>query len=789
MSDFKGYIKPSKVKESIKTGSRSYSSSTSSSKSKKSSSDFKGYIKPSKVKESIKTGSSKYSSSSSSSPKKATKKLVSYGNLKETKPSTPLSIPQKRDMIITGFLGDVVVPQEIKDAGAEKEYIYYSRQSYLGLPTKKQSERKLSDKLQTSYTYVSEHQLYKSDGKDKTFSQLKEEEPALYLKQDSKTGKWNPQYDFVRWREEYRKKREKKGIGAAGVAADVSQSFLSIFDVGTWKASIEGNLPEYMARQQYYDVMDINKGKSFEVWARVQDPAYANVIIPAVVGAGVGAGVGAFKATSIGSKAILGVGSRTLTTGGAVELGIAGYGTYEVGKSAVKDPLGTGISLVISAPSAILGYKSGYRTGYGRTEAYLYGKNTYKPGSADYIRYREAIKIGRQTQYIKSNYAKPLDFAKDIMRLKPSEATRVMNYFKNTRGTVLGGSAASYTQVRPSLWTRFRGSVKPRDVDLLVKDVSQAKSYFGKTPHKIDVHGYEFGGKGGRYHRFGFMTQSPKKIGGIKTMRLSEQSFRKGIGGTSLESGYRWFKDVPDFVMTSEQLISSSKTSWNPFTRLRGSIASKHLKIFKNPTSSKFFGKSDTVFSRGINKVFKPAPSPKTVYSGGGYVDYVYPSYSMPSYVAGVGVASVGYYPSSGYKSLSISYVTPKTISPSYTSPKTVTPTYTPPKVTNYVSPSYTSPKTVTPTYTPPKTIKYYSPKYINPKYTPPKTIKYYSPKYINPKYTPPSYPPGLPPDKTPVKIDEFFSKRKFKMPVETFDISYKFREFKISKLFKNIKI
>jgi len=725
---------------------------------------------------------------------------------------------------------------------------------------------------------------------------------------------------LVGWSAKRRGEYEKKGLGFAKTVGDISFSFLQIFDVGTWVSAYEGKLPSYLAEKHYRDVMSIQKGSPLSVWYRRQKPSYENIILPLVVGTGIGMGIGAFKATSIGSKALLTVGSKTLTVGGAVEGVIAGYSTYEIGKAAVENPLRTGISLAITAPTAILGYRTGASIGYGRAEAWLYGRSTFKPGSVEFIRFKEALRISRSLQYVKSGYAKPLDFAKDIMRLKPNEAGRVLSFLQSQPKAVVGGSAASYTQISPKLWSYYRKGVKPRDIDLLVKDVYSAEKYFGRLAggnvHKVDIHGFDFAGKGGRYYRFGFRTQSPKigyvlggkklqvrgltgkygevwgrtwKInflgklrgvkdtktsiveldpflfslkgkslsfsktvlkhelihqkypwmsekmvlamerkgfipelyytasryfeGGTSTIRLptkakfltlGEQVFRKGLGGTTLETGYRWFKDIPDFVMTSEQLIGSAKHSWNPLNWFRAKYAAKHLEIFKHPIvqPKTYITKPSSVFSKTVNRYIKPGVTPEVVPLGGGYVDYMYPSYVYPSKYTSFTLSKTGYGISSEYKPASYQY---KSIMP----PSSIIPTsYISNKIFSYIPPSINI-KTIS-SY---KGISKKPQRYIS-------TISYKPigiPNISIPKYYPPSKPPSykpptkpsiipIPPVETyeyeplyekyfvrlePPKLQEIFldKQKKIKMPKEFYKIGYKFRKFRVVDLFKDIKI
>jgi len=526
-------------------------------------------------------------------------------------PSEPTSLPLSKEWFIEKmFPGSPVskviktkniavkttkVPPAIERAGATNLYLKYVSQKAVGEDTS-ETEKQLIHKLQSSRWFMSTQPVY--DGK--TFYQLKQEEPALYLEQNEQ-GLWIPSYDFVRWRGEIHKNRTKTLWGSIGEdAVVVSQSFLNVFNPDYWVNVAEGRGAEYLSRQHYGDVKKIQSGKGLEVWFGQQVPAYTNVILPMAGGYALGMGVGAFKATSAGSRVLFNIMGRGVTAGKLVETGMMAYGTYELGKSAVKDPLRTGIQSVISFPGMIAGYKAGHSMGFGRTEEFLYLRQNYTPGSMEYIRAKNILKTARRLQFVRSGYEKPLDFTRDIMRLDKDTASRVISYLENNPRSVIGGSASSYAQTYKRIWFKYR-SVKPRDIDLLVKDVTGAKKSIGGMSHQVDIHGFEFGGKGGRYYRFGFETQSPTRIGGNRYMRLGEQVFRKGVSSVTKETSYRWFKDIPDFRMAAEQLIVSGKKSYNPFARLRVSSASKSFGYVLNPRSHPSYGKSsffDTVFKR-----------------------------------------------------------------------------------------------------------------------------------------------------------------------------------------------
>jgi len=287
------------------------------------------------------------------------------------------------------------------------------------------------------------------------------------------------------------------------------------------------------------------------------------VLAPMVTGYGLGAGMGVLRAAYP-------------TAGKIAQIGIAGYGGFKTGerlltsKDPYKDLLGIGITL----PSVLVGYRGGYRFGYGRTEAYLYKIHTYQPGSPEWIRFEQSLKIGRLLERVGSIKQKPLDFTKDIMRMDKQTASQLLNFLKAQPKTTIGGSAASYTQVI--------GARQPRDIDILVRKWSDfltgdkqtagaAKGFFSRirTPsgkHLIDIHGREMYYPG-KYHRFGFVSQRPVKIGDYRYFTGGEQLFRKGVASVVKESSYRWFKDFPDFITHARSQIISAKSglfiSWS----------------------------------------------------------------------------------------------------------------------------------------------------------------------------------------------------------------------------------
>jgi len=531
-------------------------------------------------------------------------------------------------------------------------------------------------------------------------------------------------------------------------------------------------------------------------------PMTQNVIIPSVLAVGFGAGIGALKATTIGGKTLLvsrgvwetgkhaGKPIWELTVGGAVEKSIFGYGAYETGKSLIEDPFGTAVQLAVTMNFVIPTYRAGYRFGYGRTEAYLYKIHTYKPGTPEYIRFEQALKVGRILEGVKSHKMKPLDFAKDIIQMDKTTADQFLSYYAAHKG-VVGGSAASYTQIV--------GARPPRDVDYFMqrflrstdplvksaKRILPTKTKAGE--HLIDIHGEEMY-KPGLYHRFGFVSKRPVKIEGIKYFKAGEQLFRKGVASVVEEVEYRWFKDIPDFVTHAKSLIGTLKEkTWNPFAQMKAAKAETVLDIFLHPSKSPSYGKPLSSIGKFFKTTTKPV-EPIAVTSPFGVTDYLYPKSAYPSY--GVGVAVAGYYPSTQqpydvppigmYEAAPIDrYVSPPVVEgypQSYKPPKlpllyppSKPPSYPlykpPPKAPPYKPsklPPYKPPK-IPPLYPPSKPPLYppYKPPPKAPPYKPSKLPPYKPPKMplLYPPSKPPSYPPyKTPPEKPPKRGTDAFS-------------------------------
>jgi len=520
--------------------------------------------------------------------------------------------------------------------------------------------------------------------------------------------------------------------------------------------------------------------------------------------------IGTSYAAAVGVTAGIGaVSAVSPTVGWGTSTMLGTYFIYETGKnisssvgSAMESGdygslVGSGTQLGLGIGSGIAGARVGYRLGYGRTSEWLYGRANYTPGSADYIRYKNTLKTARRLQLVKSKDMSPLDFTKDVMRMTPKSSQRLMSYLEAHPESVLGGSSSQYTQTSQSLWRRFakyRGSrgYNPRDIDFLVKNQMEAKTYIGrlrkvyqkgvpfsKRPHRIDIHGFDMGGKGGRYYEFGFETQRPIKIGKYRYMRLGEQVFRKGISSVKLETQYRWYKDTPDFKMASEQLISSGQQSYNPVSRIRAYIGSRSYQYVLNPSKAPGYTTRPGFISRVSSGFAKRVYTPPEigVPSAGGYPSgYSYPISSyMPSYSISGLVGS--YIPSTYFPSKKTGYTPVK---------------YTPLKVLGYKPSSYKKTgytQLDTTTYKPlsyktPKSVSYIIPSYKPPKkmgYTMPKTPRYKPLGYKSSGYPTPTTFFSPPPPNKEFFDDDFGKKKRQIKNIMRYDMpSYRFRKFRI---------
>lgn len=174
------------------------------------------------------------------------------------------------------------------------------------------------------------------------------------------------------WQTWHQKATKKKPVET--FARDISYSFLKIFDPGTWGAAFRGELPEYLHREDIQNIKDIQKGKSWEVWGRVQLPAYEHVIIPAAAGIALTPIVGAISKTGIViSKSATTISSKILGETmqvypyviGGIGLGMGAgkvTGTFALEQKGIVKPYSTveaGIGFGMQVTSVYAGYRVG----------------------------------------------------------------------------------------------------------------------------------------------------------------------------------------------------------------------------------------------------------------------------------------------------------------------------------------------------------------------------------------------------------------------------------------------
>jgi hypothetical protein len=500
---------------------------------------------------------------------------------------------------------------------------------------------------------------------------------------------------------------------------------------------------------------------------KISTSPIASIGIAYGIAAGIGASVGALKAAypTVGKMVEVGIGlemgsyfarethkivTESISTGEYERL--VGYG----GMSAVQ--LGAGIS----------GYRAGYHRGYGHMEAYLYGKHTFKPGSPEAIRFKEALKISRRLQDVRTHKLKPIDIAKDIMRMDRKMALRTIEFLRTHPRTTIGGSAASKAQIE---YARV-----PRDLDLLIKggkkEVAIVKKLLGKTKtakgeHLIDIHGSEFY-KPGKYHQFSFISKHPIKIGKYRYLRAGEQLFRKGIAATKRETTYRHFKDYPDFITHTRSLIKSAKMKI--YTRWKGISAEKHLKIFLKPEKHPSYGRPETLLSSWVKSITaKPLQPQRVILPTGGkglaqyfyhYPKQVYPYPtlgSLPSLYFVSKIPKTKYVlPSNMYKMGDYDFYPPLLKMPGYI------PVTLPSKI-----------------YTPTK----YEPPYKPPTFPPPKPSTY------KPPYDPFKLPPPISSGKSMVEEEYLTLFKKMRINIKDISLGYREREWKMPKVESLLKI
>ena len=311
---------------------------------------------------------------------------------------------------------------------------------------------------------------------------------------------------------------------------------------------------------------------------------------------GTGAGLGALKAAYPTAGKLTSIGVGGFFAGSTIKGGLEAQKSGNLGNYLAQNALLFGVGGPL--------FKKGYSFGSGRVSERLYLQKTYEPGSKEFIRLKSANIIGRNLQNVKSLKTAKFEFS-NIERFEPKHTKIAKEYFIKNPKDIIGGSGAAYSQVE--------GARLPRDLDLLVQrrggirgvlkklpegiktkqnplklanieKTSETKKFFGELQkgsdgeHVIDIHGREMY-EPGKQLQFGFSSKESIKIGRYNLMRAGEQLFRKGIAGTTKETEYRWFKDIPDFITTAESQIKSAQSSI--LTRGKAVRAAKALDIFK----------------------------------------------------------------------------------------------------------------------------------------------------------------------------------------------------------------
>jgi hypothetical protein len=279
-----------------------------------------------------------------------------------------------------------------------------------------------------------------------------------------------------------------------------------------------------------------------------------------------------------------------------------------------------------------------------------------------------------------------------------------------------------------------------------------------------------------RYYRTG-KAQLPVKVKGTK---LGEQLFRKGVTSVIKEKQYRWFKDIPDFKMTAEELILSARESRSPISWLKASSAEKQLGFFVKPETYPRYGKPDSVFGRFVTRYIKPAPEPTPVISSAGYIEYIYPKTSYP--LAGTSAVTTGIAVGRYYQP---TVKTPTYPTTTYPIKPSIPPTVIPPIISRE-KPSYKPTITTTGVTVPP-----YKPEPIPP-YIPlekvPTPVPPYKP-YEETPYEPTVYSPPPPTKKKYIYSDSEKVTKKKHFKLKDWSKAYRVRKWKVPNIEQFLKI
>ena len=365
------------------------------------------------------------------------------------------------------------------------------------------------------------------------------------------------------------------------------------------------------------------------------------------------------------------------------------------------------------------------------------------------IKFESGAEVATALEKVKSPIKEPLDFTQ-IKSLPGDKGLKIESWIRShpEQQPVVGGSTAAKTQ--------FRLARKPGDIDLNVQNVKasgtdiyntmfkdmgteKARSRYelkhdryliqtkteGKWHDAVDIHPTV---PKGSSLRFGFKTQNPIEIGGIKYKPAGELIQRKAEsvllpqkGGTIGPRSFR-MKDVGDFEKYALDALKSQREQVQNVLFFKGYRQKKVGHIESKLSEYKFhsyFG-PDIYMVRGAAKAYADLPfSTKVPMS---FVAAGSSAVRSPGYVP---LRSPGYEPlrSPGYEPLR---------SPGYEPLRS--PGYEPPRSSGYKPPGY-------PSYEPLRSSGYEPPR--SPGYEPLRSPGYVLPGYEPSDYVPSGYEPS----------------------------------------------
>ena len=236
-------------------------------------------------------------------------------------------------------------------------------------------------------------------------------------------------------------------------------------------------------------------------------------------------------------------------------------------------------------------------------------KNTFsnKITSTEMLRFQSGVELMYSTE--KTNVPRSIlkeGLKKEVKYLSPQQAEQVIKFVKKEKGLVYG-SFPSRSQMPEEIWTKYRGSNAPADIDVqlnydnkitstkaqkLLSDLKKTSGYQvrinpknptlieakvkGQWHHAVDIHSIDIPLKEisspaiTQEGAYGFkFNQKPYTLEGVKTMRLSEQGLRKGASIYTVRKSAtdslifspkpHRVKDIADFFATQEALVSYKK--------------------------------------------------------------------------------------------------------------------------------------------------------------------------------------------------------------------------------------